>query len=88
MGEILGRLARSRLAFPHVAATVIAFIALSGCATKPEITVNSYCSVKATELIDLRDPGLQRLTPVNQGAVLTGDDNHARFCRGAVNKGR
>ena len=65
-----------------------ALIALSGCASKPEIAVNSYCDIKATELIDLRDPGLQRLTPVNQGAVLTGDDNHARFCRGAVNKGR
>ena len=64
------------------------FLALTACASKPEIAVNSYCEIKATELIDLRDPGLQRLTPVNQGAVLTGDDNHARFCRGAVNKGR
>lgn len=52
------------------------------------IAVDSYCEIKATELIDLRDPGLQRLTPVNQGAVLTGDDSWNRFCKGAVNKGR
>lgn len=61
---------------------------LAACSSPAPIAVDSYCPIKATELIDLRDPGLQRLTPVNQGAVLTGDDNHARFCRGAVNKGR
>lgn len=61
-------------------------VLLSACASKPEIAVNSYCSIKATELIDMRDPGLQRLTPVNQGAVLTGDDNHRKFCLGDRSK--
>lgn len=69
-------------------AAVAMVVALSACASKPEIALNSYCELKATELIDLRDPGLQRLTPVNQGAVLTGDDSWNRFCKGAVNKGR
>jgi len=72
----------------RAALALLATIALGACASKPEIAINSYCSVKATELIDLRDPGLQRLTPVNQGAVLTGDDSWNRFCKGAVNKGR
>lgn len=65
-----------------------ALIALSACTGQAPIAVDSYCPIKATELIDLRDPGLQRLTPVNQGAVLTGDDSWNRFCKGAVNKGR
>jgi len=60
----------------------VLLVALSGCASKPEIAVNSYCEIKPTELIDMRDPGLQRLTPANQGAVLTGDDNYKRFCAG------
>ena len=81
--------AGSRSCVPKISVLLpFAILALSGCASKPEIAVNSYCEIKATELIDMRDPGLRRLTPVNQGAVLTGDDNHARFCRGAVNKGR
>lgn len=57
------------------------FLALAACADKPIPPVNSYCVVKATETIDMRDPGLQGLWPSNQGAVLTADDNFRQLCQ-------
>ena len=85
--------ARSRADYWAKKAAKIALAAamaasVSGCFETVKVVADSYCPVKATELIDMRDPGLQRLIPVNQGAVLTGDDNYARFCKGATNKGR
>lgn len=61
---------------------IVILITLAACADKPQIAVDSYCTVKAHELIDMRDPGLQRLIPANQGAVLTGDDNWRKICAG------
>lgn len=78
---------RSRLQAVIAALLFPILAGISDCKEQP-IAVDSYCPVKVTELIDMRDPGLQRLIPVNQGAVLTGDDNHSRFCKGARNKGR
>lgn len=63
------------------AAAVAMVVLLSACADKPIPPVNSYCVVKATERIDMRDPGLQGLWPSNQGAVLTGDDNFRQLCQ-------
>lgn len=68
------------------AAAPVFLLALSACVEKPAIAVDSYCSIKPTELIDMRDPNLQRLIPVNQGAVLTGDDNHRKFCLGGAGR--
>lgn len=64
----------------HVAAVAI-LLSISACADKPIPPVNSYCVVKPTEAIDMRDPGLQSLWPANQGAVLTGDDNFRQLCQ-------
>lgn len=61
--------------------TMPALIALSGCASKPEIAIQSYCSIKATELIDMRDRGIRGLSEANKKAVLAGDDNWLRECK-------
>lgn len=62
-------------------ATVALLLSVAACADKPIPPVNSYCVVKPTEAIDMRDPGLQSLWPANQGAVLTGDDNFRQICQ-------
>jgi hypothetical protein len=65
----------------HHAATIAILIALSGCASKPEIAIQSYCEIKSTELIDMRDRGIRGLSEANKKAVLAGDDNWLRECK-------
>lgn len=59
----------------------IAPLLLGGCGTTaPPIAVSAYCEVKGTERINMTDAGLRKLTPENQRAVLTGDDNWKSIC--------
>ncbi len=58
-----------------------AILTLAACATKPEIAIQSYCEIKATELIDMRDRGIRGLNEANKKAVLAGDDNWIRECK-------
>lgn len=46
----------------------------------PPIAIQSYCEIKASELIDMRDRGIRGLSPENKKAVLAGDDNYKREC--------
>jgi hypothetical protein len=65
----------------HVPAAVIAILSISACTPPPPIAVNSYCELKATELIDMRDRGIRGLSEANKKAVLAGDDNWLRECK-------
>lgn len=56
-------------------------VALSACASKPPIAIQSYCEIKSTELIDMRDRGIRGLSDANKKAVLAGDDNWIRECK-------
>jgi len=54
---------------------------VAGCAKPaPPIAIQSYCEIKITELIDLRDRGIRGLTIANKKSVLAGDDNYKREC--------
>lgn len=61
-----------------IGAAIFWLLILSGCATKPGIAIQSYCAIKATELIDMRDRGIRGLSDANKKAVLAGDDNWRR----------
>lgn len=66
---------------------IVLVLLLGACGPeKQPIAINGYCEVKKAELIDMTDKGLQGLTPINQGAVLTGDDNWRRICVGSMPK--
>lgn len=56
-------------------------LALAACAKPvPPIAIQSYCAIKATELVDMRDRGIRGLNPENKKSVLAGDDNWKREC--------
>ena len=63
------------------ATAVLGLVALSACSTPAPIAIQSYCEIKATELIDMRDRGIRGLSDANKKAVLAGDDNFTRECR-------